>query len=55
MYFNGEQVVSIKTFKELVDPYPLETELQLEVRRGDKLISVKMKLEKPGAKAPPKK
>jgi serine protease Do len=47
VYFNGEQVVSVKNFKELIDPYPLDTELQLEVRRGDRLISVKMKLEKP--------
>lgn len=60
VYVNGEQAVSVKVFNDLLKKTPPETELILEVRRadksvpgtGDKLITVKLMLEKPAVKKP---
>jgi serine protease Do len=55
VYVNGEQVGSIKVFREIVDKSPPGTTFRLEVRRGDKLVSVELKLEEPVVKTPVKK
>lgn len=46
VYVDGLQVISIKTFKEVVDFAPPGTELVLEVQRGNKFETVKIKLAK---------
>lgn len=51
VYVNGEQVATIKKFRELVDSAPPGTEIQLEVRRGDKLDTVSFKMDEPRTKA----
>jgi serine protease Do len=45
VYINGEQVVSIKEFREIMDRYPPTSKLQVEVRRGDKLTTLEMIME----------
>jgi S1-C subfamily serine protease len=45
VYVDGEQVVSIKEFKEAMDRYDAGAELKLEVRRGDKLTTLNLKVE----------
>jgi serine protease Do len=50
VYIDGEQIGSINVFKEIVEHAPPETEFKIEVRRGDKLETVKIKLEKPKVK-----
>lgn len=50
VYVNGEQVGNIKQFRDLVDRAPPGTEIQLEVRRGDKLTTVAFKLDEPRTK-----
>jgi serine protease Do len=45
VYVDGEKIVSIKEFKEIIDRSRPGTILKLEVRRGDKLTSVDLKLE----------
>jgi serine protease Do len=45
VYVDGEKIVSIKEFKQLVDKSRPGTVLKLEVRRGDKLTSIDLKLE----------
>jgi S1-C subfamily serine protease len=50
VYVDGLQVVSIKDYKEIVDSIRPDTEIKLEVRRGDKLTTLTLKLD-----APPKK
>jgi serine protease Do len=50
VYIDGEQIGSIAVFKEIVDHAPPDTEFKIEVRRGDKLETVKIKLEKPRIK-----
>jgi serine protease Do len=45
VYVNGEQVVSIKEFKDAMDQYDPGTELKIEVRRGDKLTTLTLKVE----------
>lgn len=57
VYVDGAQVGSIKAFREIVDYSPAGTILKLEVRRGDKLTGVELKLEEhPVARKPaPKK
>lgn len=45
VYVDGEQVGSIKAFKEIVDKSPPGTAFKLEVRRGEKLTSIELKLE----------
>ncbi len=56
VYVDGEQVGNIKTFREIVDKAPPGTEFKIEVRRGDKLTTLTVKLEEFGAKpGPPKK
>jgi len=45
VYVDGEQVISVKDFKDILDRARPETMLKLEVRRGDKLTSVELKLE----------
>jgi S1-C subfamily serine protease len=43
-------VVSIKDYKEIVDSIRPDTEVKLEVRRGDKLTTLTLKLEPPPKK-----
>jgi serine protease Do len=50
VYVDGLQAVSIKDYKEIIDSIRPDTEVRLEVRRGDKLTTLTLKLE-----APPKK
>jgi serine protease Do len=45
VYVDGEQIISVKDFKDLLDKARPETMLKLEVRRGDKLTSLEIKLE----------
>jgi serine protease Do len=50
VYVNGEQVVSIKEFKETLEHYEVGEELKIEVRRGDALQTLTMKVEEPKKK-----
>jgi serine protease Do len=45
VYVDGEKVVSIKEFRDIVDKARPGTVFRLEVRRGDKLTTVDLKLE----------
>jgi serine protease Do len=45
VYVDGEKVVSIKEFRDIVDRARPGTAFRLEVRRGDKLTTVDLKLE----------
>jgi serine protease Do len=45
VYIDGEKVISIKAFKEIVDKARPGTTFKLEVRRGDRLQTVDLKLE----------
>jgi serine protease Do len=45
VYIDGEKIVSIKEFKQIIDRSRPGTVLKLEVRRGDKLTSIDLKLE----------
>jgi serine protease Do len=45
VYVDGLPVISINVFKETLDTYRPNDEIKLEVRRGDKLQTVKLKLE----------
>ncbi len=54
VYIDGERIVSIKEFRDIVDKTRPGTVLKLEVRRGDKLVSVDLKLDPPLAKIPKK-
>ncbi|GIW80369.1 MAG: serine protease [Gemmatales bacterium] len=53
VYINGDQIVSVKAFNEYMNSVPPGTEVVLEVRRSakaggsDKLVSIKLKVEKP--------
>jgi serine protease Do len=47
VYVNGEQVVSIKEFRDSLDRYDLGEELKIEVRRGDRLTTLTLKVEAP--------
>jgi S1-C subfamily serine protease len=51
VYIEGEQIGSIKTFRDIVDKAPPGTEFRVEVRRGDKLTTLTLKLEE--TKGPP--
>jgi serine protease Do len=51
VYIEGEQIGSIKTFHDIVDKAPPGTEFRVEVRRGDKLMTLTLKLDE--AKGPP--
>jgi len=55
VYVNGEKITSIKEFRQLVDKAQPGTLFKLEVRRGDRLVSLDLKLDPPPTKtAPPK-
>jgi serine protease Do len=54
VYINGEQVGHIKLFNEIISKYGPNSELAIEVRRGEKLQTVKMTLKEP-LKTVPKK
>src|SRR5262249_37959675 len=45
VYVDGEKIVSIKDFKQIVEKGRPGTVFKLEVRRGDKLTSIDLKLE----------
>jgi serine protease Do len=49
VYVNGEKITSIKEFRDIVDKARPGTEFKLEVRRGDKLTTLALKLETPPA------
>jgi serine protease Do len=55
VYVNGEKIVSIKEFRELVDRARPGTAFKLEVRRGDRLLSLDLKLEPLPARPSPRK
>jgi serine protease Do len=57
VYIDGLPVVSIQTYKEIMDRYRPDMEAKLEIRRGEKLQTVTLKIAPPVAKAPaaPKK
>ena len=55
VYINGDQVGNIKAFRDMMAQFPPGTVVKLEVRRGDKLVSVELTLARPEAKPPPKK
>ncbi len=55
VYIEGEQVTSIKNFHTIVDHAPPGTLYRVEVRRGDKLMTLELKLEDPTGKTAPKK
>ena len=50
VYVDGLPVASIQTFKEILSRYRPGDDLKLEVRRGDKLTTVAIKLEEPARK-----
>ena len=50
VYLNGLPVVSVQAFEELLDRYRPGETIKLEVRRGDKLSTVELKLEQPKKK-----
>lgn len=50
VYVDGERVTNIKTFRELVARARPGTVLKLEVRRGDKLVTVDLELTTPPAR-----
>jgi serine protease Do len=52
VYIEGEQVGSIKTFHEIVDRSPPGTAYKVEVRRGDRLMTLELKLEEPPGRKP---
>jgi serine protease Do len=54
VYVDGEQVGSIKTFREIMGQSPPGTTVKLEVRRGERLTSVELKLEEQAKPAPRK-
>jgi serine protease Do len=55
VYVDGEQVISIKAFRDIIDRLRPGTEVKLEVRRGDRLTGVALRLEdQPKLKLPPK-
>ena len=45
VYVNGEKVISIKEFRDIVDKARAGTVFKLEVRREDKLIGIELRLE----------
>lgn len=61
VYLDGQQIVSVKAFRDLIDKAAPGTAVRLEIRRADKesggerLIAVEIKLEEPPTKASPKK
>jgi serine protease Do len=54
VYVDGVRVVSIKEFRDIVDKARPGALLKLEVRRGDRLTSVDLKLEQPVARGRPR-
>jgi serine protease Do len=44
VYVNNEKITSIKEFRDIVDKAPPGTEFKLEVRRGERLTTVSLKL-----------
>jgi serine protease Do len=50
VYVDGLPVGSIQTFKEVLDRYRPGSELKLEIRRGDRLTTVPLKLTDPPKK-----
>jgi serine protease Do len=52
VYIDGLPVVSIQTYKEIMDRYRPDMEAKLEIRRGEKLQTVTLKIAAPVAKMP---
>ncbi len=55
VYIDGEKITSIKEFRDIVEKARPGTHFKLEVRRGDKLTTLDLKLEPLPASAAPKK
>ena len=55
VYVNNEKIVSIKEFRDLVDRAKPGSEVKLEVRRGEKLITIMVKLDEMPKRAASKK
>jgi serine protease Do len=55
VYVDGEKITSIKEFRDIVDRARPGTEFVLEVRRGDKLTTAKLKLDTLPVRPAPKK
>jgi serine protease Do len=53
VYIDGLPVVSIQTYKEIMDRYRPDMEAKLEIRRGEKLQTVTLKIVPPVTKTPP--
>jgi serine protease Do len=51
VYVDGDQVVSVKEFMDLIDKVRPGTDVKLEVRRGDTLTSIVIKVEAPKKKS----
>jgi serine protease Do len=54
VYINGEQVVSVKLFNEIMSKMGPGTRVTLEVRRGEKLKTVEMELQEATVRVAPK-
>jgi serine protease Do len=52
VYVDGEQVVSIKEFKDTMDRHEAGAEVKIEVRRGDKLTTLTLKVEEQPKRKP---
>ena len=55
VYVNNEKIVSIKDFHDIVDRARPSTNIKLEIRRGEKLITVMIKLDPMPVKTAKKK
>jgi len=53
VYVDGERVISIKALRQILDRARPGTAFRLEVRRGDRLATVELKLDAPPAPAKP--
>jgi serine protease Do len=51
VYIDGDKVVSVKAFRAILERTRPGTSLKVEVRRGEKLLTVEMKVEAPPAPA----
>lgn len=54
VYVNGEQVSNVKVFHEIINRSTPGAEVVLEVRRGDRLTTIKMKMGEPQTAKSPK-
>lgn len=55
VFIDGEQVISVKSFRDMMGKIPSGVKIRLEVRRGDKLVPVDLTLAEPEVKKVPEK